>query len=56
MITLSEKLTLTISNYFDVWFVTSDVIPTVRIYRCRFATGGKLIIVQTLFVIIYLSE
>ena len=40
------KLTLTIPNlpYFDVRFVTSDVIAGDRKFRYRFAIGGKLIL------------
>ena len=45
-LTLCLKLTLTIPNlpYFDVRFVTSDVIAADRKFRYRFATGGKLIL------------
>ena len=45
-IRLTPSLKLTQTNpitYFDVRFVTSDVIATGRKYRYRFATGGKLV-------------
>ena len=32
--------------YFDVWFVTSEVIATDRKFRYRFLTGGKLILLK----------
>ena len=42
---LSLNLTFNLSlTYFDVRFVTSDVIATGRKYRYRFATGAKLIL------------
>ena len=47
LLTATNRKTIGIQlflTYFDVRFVTSGAIATGRKYRCRFATGGKLIL------------